>query len=92
MTARKLLEGEMYMILSLLMPYIIDLLDGLNHALGDLKLAASADGPVEIAVRKAEILCMEALVEDFDNCWGDGEGTVYFDSLPTVVGVVTIYC
>lgn len=67
MIAQKLLEGEKYAMVSLLVLYIIDLRDGVNHALDDLKLPAPADDPEEIAAKRTAILCVEVLVEDFDN-------------------------
>ena len=52
--AHNILEGKKYVMISLLVPFISDLRDGLNHALDDL---------VEIAARKAGIPCAKALVE-----------------------------
>lgn len=43
---------EKYMIVSLLVPYVRDLREGLSHSLDGLKLPAPADGPVEIVARK----------------------------------------
>ena len=66
MAAQKLLEVEKYVTVSLLVPYIGDLRDRLNHASDYLKLPAPVDKPVEIAAKKAVIPCVEALIEDFD--------------------------
>ena len=38
MAAQKPLEGEQYVMVSMLVPYISDLRDGLNNKLNDLKL------------------------------------------------------
>ena len=58
------------------MPYISDRRDGLNHTAGNLKLPTPEDDPVEIVARKALIPCVEALVDDIDDCWGDGESVL----------------
>lgn len=65
MTAQKRLKGETYVTISLLVPYIRDLRDGLdpNHALDDLKLPSPADDLVEVVAKKAAIQCVEALVK-----------------------------
>ena len=63
MTAQRLLEGEKYVTVSLLVPYISDLEDGLNHASDYLKLLAPANDPVEIATKRAMIPCVNALIE-----------------------------
>ena len=78
MTVQKLLEGEKYVTISLLVPYISDLRDGLNHALDYLKLPSRAYDPVENVGIKAVIPCVEALVEDLDNRWGYGEGVLVY--------------
>ena len=48
---------------SLLVPYISDLRDVLNHTLDVLKLHAAAGDPLEMAAGKANVQCVEALVE-----------------------------
>ena len=63
-TAQKLLEGEMYIMVILFVSYISDLRDELNHASDHLQLPAPPHDPVRIAVMKAVIPCVEALVED----------------------------
>lgn len=66
-TAQKVVEGGTYVKVSLLVPYIRELRDGLNHTLDDLKLPAPADNLGEITVRKAVILWAEVLADEFDN-------------------------
>lgn len=39
---------------------------------------ALADHPVETAERKAALLCVEALVNDFGNYWWDGKSVTMY--------------
>ena len=71
MTAQRLLEGEKYVMVSLLVLYISGLQDGLNNALDYLKPPAPVDDAVEIVVKKYS-------VHDFDSRWGNGESVLAY--------------
>lgn len=65
MTVQTLLEGEKYVTVSLLVLYISDLRDGLNHALDYLTMSTPEDDSMEIVAKAVVILCTEEL-EEFD--------------------------
>ena len=73
LTVQKFLEGDKYVAVSLLVPYIRDLRDGLNNALDFLTLPAPADDPVEITARKAAVPCVEDPCRNFDGRCRNGE-------------------
>lgn len=77
--AQKRLESEEYVMIHLLVPYISNIRDGLNHALEYLKLSAPAIDTVEIAAKKAAIPCVGVrIVEDFHNSRGHGESVLVY--------------